>query len=159
MELQIVAWMILRIMYAWMFLYPLKVLLSDWQVTKNTVALIVPKRLVPLSSILMVIVMIIGALSILLGFYAQIGGLLLLVYCLMGAVVHYKLAKLIINHQAIANQSNNAALQEVIDMGVVGNVSSAQKNFVLAAVAFFFMLLGSGPMSLTAPFFQPWIVY
>ena len=161
MELQVIAWMALRIMYAWMFLYPLKVLLSDWKTTKSTVALISPPSLVSFSSVLMVIVMISGALSILLGLYAQIGGLLLFVYCLMGAVVHYKLANLIKQHHLspTAGVTDVSVLQAVIDMGMVGNITSAQKNFVLAAVALFFMLLGSGPMSLTTPFWQPWIVY
>ena len=54
-----VAWLILRVIYAWMFLYPLKVLLKDWTGTTNTVALLIP-ICVPLCAVLMVIVMIAG---------------------------------------------------------------------------------------------------
>ena len=144
-----VAWLILRVIYAWMFLYPLKVLLKDWTGTKNTVALLIP-ICVPLCAVLMVIVMIAGALMILLGFYAKLAGLMLLFYCLFGVLVHYRLAA-----QASAlklkttDHGDQKILQQAIGLALVGNITSGQKNVVLAAVGCFFMLMGSGPWSLT----------
>ncbi len=82
-------------MLAWMFLYPLKALLADWPATIDTVKLIAPFK-PSFFAVVMVIVMIVGALSVLFGIFAQIGSLLLLVYCLIGVVVHYKLAGLAI---------------------------------------------------------------
>ena len=151
--MEIAAWIILRVVYAWMFLYPLITLLSDWQATENTVALVFPwaKKLF---SLLMVLIMVVGAISILLGAYAQIAGILLFFYCMIGAVVHYRLAKLTAVHVLSneASEADKAALKETIALGVVGHVTSAQKNFVLAAVGLFFFFMGSGPLSLTGSF-------
>ncbi len=37
-----IAWLALRVVYAWMFLYPLKSLLSDWPATVQATALLFP---------------------------------------------------------------------------------------------------------------------
>lgn len=147
--MDILAWLILRVIYAWMFLYPLKSLLKDWSSTKNTVALLIP-ICAPFCAVLMVIVMIAGAFMILLGFYAKIAGFMLLIYCLFGAVVHYRLAAqaAALKLSGSASKADQKALQQAIGLALVGNITSAQKNIVLAAVGCFFMLMGSGPLSL-----------
>ncbi len=147
--MEVYAWLILRVVYAWMFLYPLKVLLSDWSGTKKTVALLIPFG-VPFFAVLMVLVMIAGGLMILLGFYAQIAGFLLLCYSLFGVIVHYRLAAQASALKLVhADAADQAVLQQAINLALVGNITSGQKNVVLAAVGCFFMLMGSGPWSLT----------
>ncbi len=136
------AWIVLRIVYAWMYLYPLIALFKNWQGTIDTTALLFKKQ--PKTfTIASVLVMIIGGLSILLGIYARIGGILLLIFNIGGAYIHYQLA-----NRAKAFSANPNSI--LVNLAVLGNVSSAQKNFVLAAVAFFFMLQGSGFWSIAS---------
>lgn len=147
--MDVIAWLILRITFAWMFLYPLTMLLSDWQAAKGNVAMVFPKFHHELA-ILMVVAMIIGALSILFGILPHLGGLILLVYSLIGAVVHYRFASTIQDQHLSSQVSSDdqSVYQQVQTMGAVGHITSAQKNFVLAAVACWFMLMGTGPLSL-----------
>lgn len=151
--MDIIAWLILRIVFAWMFLYPLTVLLSDWEAAKGNVGMIFPRYHHELA-MLMVVVMIAGALSILLGILPHIGGLMLLVYCLIGALVHYRFADTINGLQLStqANSEDSAILDKARTIGAVGHITSAQKNFVLAAVACWFMLMGTGPWSIVSLF-------
>lgn len=149
-----IAWLILRVVYAGMFLFPLFNLLKDFEATVGAVKLVLP-FLSRFFAVVMVFVMIYGALSILLGFYAQIAGFLLLIYCLMGVLVHYRLAGLASASQlsATASAEDREVLSGAIALAILGNKTSGQKNMVLAAVACFFMLLGSGPWSLTMNLF------
>ncbi len=148
--MEITAWLILRVVYAWMFLSPLPKLLTDWEGTKNLTKLLVPKYATSFLTIIMMCVMFFGALSILFGVLGQIAGLALLIYCLLGAVVHYRLGQSAqqksLSLQASTEDKNE--LSKVIRLAVIGNVTSAHKNYVLAAVACFFMLMGTGPYSL-----------
>ncbi len=151
---EVIAWLVLRIVYAWMFLYPLKVLLADFNATVGLVGLIAPFK-PRLCAYLMVAVMIVGSLMILFGIYAQIGGILLMFYCLIGVVVHNKLAQQALSAKLSpgASDSDKGVLKSTADLGAVGNFTSAQKNYVLAAVGFFFFLMGSGPWSFTSNLF------
>lgn len=136
-----IAWIVLRIVYAWLYLYPVIALIKNWQETVDTASLLFknkPKEF----TIVSVVIMIIGALSILLGIYGRIGGVLLLFFNLGGAYIHYQLANRAKDFGIEANTS-------LVKLAVLGNVSSAQKNLVLAAVAFFFMIQGTGPWSIT----------
>lgn len=150
----IIAWLVLRIVYAWMFLYPLKTLLKDWHGALGLTQLVTPFA-APFFTVIMLLTMFLGGLSILFGFYSQIAGLALLIYCLMGAIVHYRLAGKLqtMNLSNPSSSEDKQQLTQAIQLGVVGHVTSAQKNFVLAAVACFFMLIGTGPYSLTGPLF------
>lgn len=147
--MEIYAWLILRAVYAWMFLYPLNALLKDWSGTKNLTALLFPFA-IPFFTVLMLLTMFFGALSILLGIYGQLAGFILLIYCLLGAIVHYRLASNAqkIHLTPVSSLEDQQTLAEAIRLAAVGNITSAQKNFVLAAVACFFMLMGTGPYSL-----------
>lgn len=100
---------------------------------------------------LMIATMVVGALMILLGIYAQIAGLILMIYCLVGIVVHYRLGRSLLSKKlsATARTQDKQILNKVAKLGFIGHFASAQKNLALAAVAFFIMLLGSGPLSLT----------
>lgn len=87
---------------------------------------------------------------ILLGIYGSIAGGGLCLFCLGGARVHYKLGAM-----AAGTKLSSAASKQDIEtaagistLAVVGHVTSAEKNFVLSAVGFFFFLMGTGPWSL-----------
>jgi len=144
-----VAWLVLRFVYAWMFLYPLKSLLKDWPATVQATGLLFPWQS-GCFAVASIVVMALGALSILLGCYGQLGAAGLLVFSLGGAVIHYRLADLA-KRARLSDQASSAdrqAMGELSALGVVGHVTSAEKNFVLAAVALFFLIMGTGPWSL-----------
>jgi uncharacterized membrane protein YphA (DoxX/SURF4 family) len=150
-SLEYIAWLLLRVVYAWMFLYPIKGLLSDWQASIDMVKLIMPWQ-TSIVAYAMIVIMFLGALSILFGIYAKIAGFFLLIYCLIGARLHYLLAY---NAKAmrlseLASEDDRATFSQLGNFAVVGHVTSAQKNFVLASVAAFFMIMGSGPWSLVS---------
>ncbi|MGQ3888485.1 hypothetical protein ACQUW5_05575 [Legionella sp. CNM-1927-20] len=148
--MSIIAWIVLRFVFAGFFLYPIYGFLQNWEGAKQTVLLLYP-RYADLQVVLMVIVMIIISISILFGIYGHIGGLLAFVYCLFGIRVHLALADKLkaasLSQQATAE--DQAMLTDVVSIGRVGHLTSAQKNIVIAAIAFFFMLQGTGPLSLT----------
>jgi len=141
MKTYAIAWIVLRVVYAWMYLYPLIALFKNWQDTIDTTALLFKKKPKEFT-VGSVFIMIVGGLSILLGIYGRIGGFLLLFFNLGGAYIHYQFANRAKDFAAEANTS-------LVNLAIIGNVSSAQKNFVLAAVAFFFMIQGTGPWSIT----------
>lgn len=139
----------LRIVYAWMFLYPAVGLVKDWPTTVQTTALLFkwkPKLFAAGS----VVVMVAGAIMILLGVYGRAGAAGLCAFCLGGARIHYRLASLAgdVKLSSTASPDDVAAAGQLTTLAVVGHVTSAEKNIVLAAVAFFFLLMGTGPWSL-----------
>lgn len=144
----------LRIVLAWMFLYPLKDLLADWKGTVNLVRLITP-FFPNLFALLMILVMFLGSLSILFGVYAQIGASFLFIYSLVGVIVHYQLSQQIKTQSLSdeASKDDRAVLEKTKALGVAGNNTSAQKNIVVAAALLVIVLLGSGPFSLTGNLF------
>jgi len=145
------AWLGLRGVYAWMFLYPAWGLLRDWENTVQTTSLLFRKfpSFFAFGSLL---IMIVGAISILLGVYGQIAAVGLVAFNLGGALLHYRLARLVkqLHLSEEATPVDRGALDKAATLGVVGHVTSAEKNFVLAAVALFFVLKGTGPLSLVA---------
>jgi hypothetical protein len=143
------AWLILRLVYAWMFLYPLKDLLTDWRGTVHLASFIIPFA-PKLGALGTLGIMLLGAVSILLGFYPTVGGFLLLIYCLLGGYVHWSLAKQAehLSLTASSSSANRTILEAAKTLAIQGHVSSGQKNMVLAAVGCFFMLMGTGPLSL-----------
>ena len=145
-----IAWLVLRIVFAGFFLYPIYGFLQNWAAAKQTALLLYP-RYGDFQAILMIIVMIVISISILFGIYGHLGGLIALIYCLLGIRVHLALAHKL-NTAQLSNQAtaaDQAILTEAAAIGSVGHMTSAQKNLVIAAISFFFMLLGTGPFSMT----------
>lgn len=143
-------WWVLRIVIAWMYLVPVAGLISNWDATKTLTRLISPVCVNFLSGF-SIFLMVLGALSILLGVYAQIGGILLLIYTLFGILVHFRLAKVIqaLELPEVSRADGGRVFDEVKSLGEIGQITSAQKNVVLAAVALLFVILGSGSLSIT----------
>jgi len=148
MDTQCLAWVILRLCVAWIFMYPLKDLLRDWPGTVSLAGLLFPK-LAKCAAVAMVLVMFFGALSILLGVYAQLFAILLCMYSLMGVVVHMRLAGMVKQAAASLDQENDA-VTGMVTLGVVGHTTSAWKNIPLAAICFYLAVFGVGPMTVTA---------
>lgn len=152
--MEIAAFVVLRLILAWMFLYPLKAQLSDWDATVGLVDLIAPFQ-PQLFAVLMVLTMIAGSLSVLFGLFAQVGAALLMIYSLIGVLVHYKLSRLVagLRLSASATIADQQILEKAKHLGVVGNVTSAQKNIVIASALWVIVCLGSGPYSLSGNLF------
>ena len=83
-------------------------------------------------------------LSILLGAWGRLAGAGFVAFNLGGAVIHYRLAAQAgsATLSAGASEADRESLAGVAGLGTVGNVTSAEKNFVLAAVGLFFFLVG-----------------
>ncbi len=144
-----IAWLVLRVCYAALFLYPLPGLIRDWQGTVSASRLLNEKFATNLAAI-SVLLMFFGALSILFGVYGQVGALGLLGFNLGGSVLHQRLAGVALQSQlsSTASDQDKQVLMDMVNLAVAGHSSSAWKNYVLAAVACFFMILGTGPYSL-----------
>jgi hypothetical protein len=150
MSLEPEAFFILRVVMFLKFTYALKALLADWQATEQLVGLLFP-RATGFFSVLMIVVMLVGAFSLLFGFYGQIGGFLLFWFCLLGMRLHYILARTIENTELSGSASieDKHRLVDVKALGVMAQDACVSKNAVIAAVALFFCLIGTGPYSLT----------
>ncbi|MEK6246766.1 MAG: hypothetical protein N2C12_01220 [Planctomycetales bacterium] len=149
MDADAFAWITLRSVYAWMYLYPALGLIRNWSVTVSTTGLLFKTGTVFFAFGSMV-VMIVGSLMILFGLYGQFAAVALFGFNLGGAVIHYRLGAMAKATQLSESASNQdqATVAELANLGQVGHVTSAEKNFVLAAVALFFALVGTGKMSL-----------
>ena len=143
LSLDALAWIVLRAVYGWMYLYPAYGLIKDWESTIQTTALLFKWRpeLFAFGSLLL---MVFGALAILFGIYGQIAAFGLIGFNLGGAVLHYRLARTLkqMRLSSEASRTDQAALEGAISLGVVGHVTSAEKNFVLKAQALGVLLLG-----------------
>mgnify|MGYP002626204012 CR=1 FL=1 len=144
-----IAWLVLRAVFAWMFLYPVPGLLRDWSTTVETTSLFF-KRQPQLCAAAAIAVMVSGGIMVLLGAYGRVGAAGLCVFSLGGARVHYQLAALAGNVRLTsdADPHNAEEAKRLSTLAVVGHVTSAQKNFVLTAVAAFIVLMGTGPWSM-----------
>lgn len=152
MNVNDLAWVSLRLVYAWMFIYPAVGLTKQWPTTVQTTALLfsVKPRLFALASVAF---MFVGGVMVLLGVYGWLAGAGFVAFNLGGAIIHYRLAA----QAGAASLSPEASTTDVstikglANLAVVGHVTSAQKNFVLAAVGLFFFLVGTGPCSVVGP--------
>lgn len=144
MDFTLGAWLILRLVYAWMFLMPLPGLLKNWSATVNLTGLLIPFAK-PFCTAIYLLCMFFCALAIFFGIYAKLAAIPLFFISVFGVRVHYLLAK---QAAQLGGANSNEEVQQIIALAQVGNITSAQKNVVLAAVALFFVLMGSGPMSL-----------
>jgi uncharacterized membrane protein YphA (DoxX/SURF4 family) len=143
------AWVALRAVYAWMYLYPSIGLIKNWPQTLSTTKLLFTKGTTFFASA-SIVVMILGSLMILFGAYGQYAAVALFGFNLGGAVIHYRLARIAKGTQlsASASDKDQSTVAELANLGHVGHVTSAEKNFVLAAIALFFALVGTGKFSL-----------
>ena len=144
MEMNMIGLLLLRIGFAWIFLYPLPGLLKNWQITVDTTKLLFAWK-PSFFAVISCLVMFVGALGVLLGIFPRICALTLFFFNIGGAQIHFSLGKLA---QTLAAKDNQASSKQIADLAVVGHVTSAQKNYVIAAVSLFFVFSGTGPWSL-----------
>jgi uncharacterized membrane protein YphA (DoxX/SURF4 family) len=143
-----IGWLIMRIGIAWLFLWPLPGLLRNWHATVKTTALIYPFP--TLATAAGLVVMLCGSISVGCGIYGRIGGAALALYCIGGAFVHMALsrqpASLI---QGLGLDGNAADVANMAaEIGAVGHVTSAWKNWTIAGACSFIALAGTGPLSI-----------
>ncbi|ASQ44989.1 DoxX family membrane protein [Legionella clemsonensis] len=145
-----IAWLVLRVVFAGFFIYAFYNFVRNWPAAKQTAILIYPKY-PNFQAVSMLTLMLIISISILLGIFGRIGGALALLFSLLGAYAHHTCAHKIESIQlpATAPDEDQQLLEEAKAIGIIGHITSAQKNYVIAAVSFFFMLLGTGPLSVT----------
>jgi len=143
-----IAWLSLRTVYAWMYLYPAIGLVRDWPTTVQTTGLLFPRG-TTFFAVASLVLMILGSLMILFGFYGQYAAAALVAFNLGGARVHYKLAETAAGStlSSTASAEDRERLAALAGLAQVGHLTSAQKNYVLAAVALFLALTGTGPWS------------
>lgn len=149
MTIDELAWLSLRAAYAWMFFYPAIGLVQRWPTTVQTTAVLfkIHPNFFALASVSF---MFVGAFMILFGVYGWVAGAGFVAFNLGGAVVHFRLGKQAGSTALSPDASaiDGATARGLSELAVVGNITSGQKNFVLAAVGLFFFLLGTGPRSL-----------
>ncbi|KTD07252.1 DoxX family protein [Legionella jamestowniensis] len=145
-----IAWLVLRVVFAGFFIYAFYSFVRNWPAAKQTATLIYPKY-PNFQAVSMLVLMLLISISILLGIFGRIGGALALLFSLLGVYAHYTCVHHIESIQlpATASSDDQKLLADAKAIGIVGHITSAQKNYVIAAVSFFFMLLGTGPWSIT----------
>ena len=144
--------LILRVMFAWIFLWPLPGLLKNWQTTVQTTGLLFPFGQ-SLFTTISVAGMAVSSVMVAIGIYGRVGAVFLFFFCIGGAIVHNKLAGL--PEEAARKLSSDdlctpcgKVLDQALTLNRVGNVTSAQKNLVIAGIAAFFALAGTGHLSI-----------
>lgn len=145
-----IAYLILRISYSIVFLN------AAWQCGKSKAGVrwtIEESRILfgnaaPLFGIAGIFVMGFGGLSVLLGFFPEIGGLMLGLFVLPGAIIHHRKQK---ESLALGNElgaSQNEKAQELATLASLGHYSSAMKNYSLCGPGLFLALTGGGAWSI-----------
>jgi len=149
------AWLIFRAAYSFVFLN------AAWQCGKSRAGVewtIAEARILFGESARFfgpagIVVMGAGGLSILLGFCAEIGGLILVLFLPLGAVIHLRQrdrARRVEKEIQASLSVKSDALGQLGMSAQLGHYSSAIKNWSLLGPAVFFAVMGSGPRSLLA---------
>ena len=144
--------LILRIMFAWIFLWPLPGLLKNWSSTVQTTGLLFPFGQ-HLFTMISIIGMVVCSLMVATGIYGRAGAVFLFFFCIGGAIVHNKLAGIPENDAKSLTEEDlrtpaGKVLSQALVLNRVGNVTSAQKNLVIAGISAYFILAGTGNLSI-----------
>jgi len=144
--------LILRIMFAWIFLWPAPGLIRNWKTTVQTTGLLFPVGQQFFTAV-SVVGMITCSLMVAIGIYGRIGAIFLFFFCIGGAIVHNKLAGIPeAKAKSLPEQPSDPKVAEVLTEALtlnrVGNVTSAQKNLVIAGIAAYYVLAGTGALSI-----------
>ncbi|MCH2135499.1 MAG: DoxX family protein [Phycisphaerales bacterium] len=133
---------LLRAGIAWIFLWPLPGLIRNFQATVQTTALVFP--MARCTTIIGLLVMALGALSVAVGIFPRVGAAALALYCIGGAFVHKALARRI---QTLAEHASDRSgeVTEIAQLGTLGHVTSAWKNWPIAAACAYIAFAGAGP--------------
>lgn len=144
MDAQTLGWLLLRVGFSWIFLYPLPKLINNWEDTVETTELLMPWKTSFFAAV-GCFMMFVGSLGILFGVFPKISAIVLFCFSIAAAQIHFSLGKLA---QTLAANDEQASTKLIADLAMDGHVTSAQKNYVIAAVCLFFIFVGTGPMSL-----------
>lgn len=138
--MDIAAILIIRICYGLLFFMPLAMYLTHWDETVRSVGTVFKSHPDFMATCAMVLMLWTG-ISVFFGIYAQVGGITAIVLCLSGIVSHYRQAG-----YAMSLASIDLKLSTLAEMG---HKSAAQKNLVMLALGVYFLLMGSGHISVT----------
>jgi uncharacterized membrane protein YphA (DoxX/SURF4 family) len=156
MELAPFAWLLFRATYSWVFLN------AAWQCGKSRAGIewtiaessILFGRMATVLGPLGILVMAFGGLSILLGAFAELGGIMLAMFLVPGTVIHLRkrreAASLAgnIRSRLEAGSPPMQSLDALTVLADLGHYSSAMKNISLLGPAVFFAVMGPGPYAL-----------
>ena len=100
---------------------------------------------------MMILSMILSSLSVLFGYYAEIGGLMIAIYSAIGIYIHQNFAKMALSMtlRDKVSHKDTETFQSLSTLAAVGHGSAEMKNIVICALGLFLWLQGSGPFSLT----------
>ena len=141
-----IAYLIFRISYSIVFLN------AAWQCGKSKAGIqwtidesrILFGKAAPLFGVAGIFVMGFGGLSVLLGIYPEIGGLMLGLFVLPGAIIHHRKQK---ESQSLGGElgaNDNQKVQMLTALASLGHYSSAMKNYSLCGPGIFLALTGGG---------------
>lgn len=151
MHLHIFASYLLRFVITWFFLFALYEFVRDWKESVRQVSVVTPfaPRFFAVFTVLIILVFV---LSIALGIYPQIGGLLMCIFALAGSFCHYRCASSLIGKaelSASASADDKKRFSMARWVGMQGHFNASQKNLVIAAIGFFIFVNGLHGFSLT----------
>jgi uncharacterized membrane protein YphA (DoxX/SURF4 family) len=152
-------WLILRIAYGGLFIFTAWTLATGWDWTVANTAVLFGAARAKLFSVGAIATMSIGGMLIVLGFFGRLGALMLLVFLILGTMIHVKerdqvpgLAQALRdNAKAAGHQldgSDETTLMTLQVSAFSAHVANVYKNVCLAGIALFFILVGTGPGSL-----------
>lgn len=153
MDWNSIALLIFRISYTFVFLN------AAWQCgrSKEGIAWTIDESRIlfgnaaPIFGIAGIATMAIGGLSVLLGIYGEIGGLMLAAFVLPGAIIHLRKQKESSSLAQEIQQASESEKEKVGQLGILaslGHYSSAMKNFSLFGPGLYFLFAGTGAYSI-----------
>jgi uncharacterized membrane protein YphA (DoxX/SURF4 family) len=96
--------------------------------------------------------LLLGGLSLMLGFYTRLGALMLLVFLVPATRIHALIMEMAANGASILSTSaDEQALQSIEtlrNIAMQGHQANVMKNIVIAVVVFTILGCGAGPLSL-----------
>lgn len=126
---------LIRVTLAWMFAYPLRLFINNFEGAKNAAGLI-NRKFSTILAIIMIIIMSVGSIFLLLGVFVTFVGWLFFLYSCLGYYVHKKLAK-----QCIKLNTHDS---EIYNIAISGQVSSAWKNIPICTLSILIIINGAG---------------
>lgn len=153
MDFEAIGWLIFRVSYSFVFLN------AAWQCGKSKEGIawtveesrILFGKAAPLFGPAGIVVMAVGGLSVLLGIYGEVGGLMLASFVLPGAIIHLRKQKESVSlAEELKNSIQPDGESKLGQLGILaslGHYSSAMKNFSLFGPGLLLLFTGTGAYS------------
>ena len=155
MTLEDLAALIIRVTIGLLFVISAYACSKDAAARQGAVAataLVFPRR-TELFTLGGVLIMLLGGLSVLLGIFPRLGALVLTLFLIPAAMIHFRKARdaaalkdAILAGPAEKSGGARASIAALGDSAVLGNFTSALKNLTLMALTLYVALAGAEPM-------------